>query len=114
MHKTARLPYVQRGAGREERDDLPSAATVLGVEMDGKTFEELLPIIEQARERGAWLVLAGHDIGDGGRQTTRVEMLERLIEYAQDPSTGVWLAPVGEVAAYIEDRRSRMEDRGGK
>ncbi len=80
-------------------------AQLLGVEMDGKEFEELLPAIEQARGQGAWLVLAGHEMGVKGSQTTRLHMLEELIQYAQKPESAIWLATVGEIAAYIQDQR---------
>ncbi len=80
-------------------------AQLTGVESDGKDFDQLLPMIEAARKSGQWLVLAGHDIGEGGRQTTRVAMLRQLISYAQDPANGVWLAPVGEIAKYVHRKR---------
>jgi peptidoglycan/xylan/chitin deacetylase (PgdA/CDA1 family) len=73
-------------------------AQTLGVEMDGKDFAQIRPLLDEARSRGAWLVLAGHDIGDDGRQTTRIAMLDALLPYASDPANGIWLATVGEVA----------------
>lgn len=77
-------------------------AQITGIEMDGKDFEQLLPVIEAARKKGLWVVLAGHEIGDGGFQTTRLDMLRKLVAYAQDPANKLWIAPVGEVARYIE------------
>lgn len=82
-------------------------AQVTGMEMDGKSFAEIEPILEGARAAGQWVVLAGHEIGTSGRQTTRVEMLEQLIPYARDPSNELWLAPVGTVAEYIREQRRR-------
>lgn len=82
-------------------------AMLQGIEMDGKDFEaDILPLVEAAIKDGSWLLLAGHEIGEGGRQTTRVAMLEKLIAYAQDPKNGIWLAPVGTIASYVEDKRS--------
>lgn len=78
-------------------------AQVLGMEMDGKDFEQILPLLEQSRETGGWLVLGGHEIGEGGRQTTRVAMLRKLVPYARDPANGIWLAPVGTVAKYVRE-----------
>jgi len=80
-------------------------AQVLGMEMDGRDFEQLLPVLEQAREARAWLVLAGHEIGREGRQTTRIAMLEKLLPYVADPANGLWVAPVGTVARYIRQQR---------
>lgn len=80
-------------------------AQLTGMEMDGKDFTEILPLIETAKKNHQWLVLAGHEMGESGDQTTRLSMLKLLIEYAQDPKNGVWLAPVGEVSTYISANR---------
>jgi len=88
-----------------ERCDL---AQVLGMEMDGKDFEQVRPLLEQARQDGSWLVLAGHDIGEPGAQTTRVGLLEKLLPYLRDPANGFWTAPMGTVAHAIRQQR-RLE-----
>jgi peptidoglycan/xylan/chitin deacetylase (PgdA/CDA1 family) len=75
------------------------------IEMDGKTFEQLLPMIEEAYKNGVWLVFGGHEIKNEGNQTTRVETIKKLIEYVKDPSHSVWLQPVGTVANYIQEQR---------
>jgi len=80
-------------------------AQLYGMEMDGKDFEQLKPVIEQAVRDGHWLVLAGHEIGEGGSQTTRITMLQKLMEYAQDPGNGIWLAPVGTISRYVLENR---------
>lgn len=100
-------------AGRGWLDETPNdpafcdLAQVQGMEMDGKSFEEMRALVEAARERGQWVVLGGHEIGEQGLQTTRIGMLEQLIPYAQDPANGVWLATVGEAAEYILERRGQ-------
>ena len=80
-------------------------AQLTGMEMDGKNFDQILPLIESAKKNNQWLVLAGHEMGESGVQTTRLEMLKNLIEYASDPANGVWIAPVGAVAKYIKDKK---------
>lgn len=80
-------------------------AQATGVEMDGHDFEQILPIIEKAVETGQWVALAGHEIGRGGQQTTRVAMLEKLMLYANDPTKKIWIAPVGTIAKYINEKR---------
>ena len=80
-------------------------AQLTGVEMDGKDFEEIRMLLETAREQGQWLVLAGHEMGESGPQTTRLAMLEALIQYTADPANGIWLAPVGEVGEYVKAQR---------
>jgi peptidoglycan/xylan/chitin deacetylase (PgdA/CDA1 family) len=104
-------------SGRTWMDEAPNdpsyvdLAQATGIEMDGRDFADLRPVVEAARTAGAWLVLAGHDIGEGGRQTTRVAMLDALLAYAKDPANGIWLAPVGDVADPVgEARASREQD----
>lgn len=77
-------------------------AQLTGMEMDEKDFEQILPLLEAAKETGQWVVLAGHEMGESGEQTTRLAMLKNLLEYAQDPANEVWIAPVGTVAKYIQ------------
>lgn len=98
--------------GRGWLDEGPNApefcdmAQLTGMEMDGKDFDKILPLIKQVQKSGQWLILAGHEMGEEGAQTTRLSMLKNLIEYAQDPANGIWLAPVGEVARYVQTSRS--------
>jgi peptidoglycan-N-acetylglucosamine deacetylase len=96
-----------RGWLDEEANDpaFCDLAQLTGVEMDGKQWDEILPLLERAREAGRWLVLAGHEIGAGGRQTTRTAMLEKLLPHARDRANGLWLAPVGTVTKYVRDQR---------
>ena len=98
-------------SGRGWLDEGPNApqfcdlAQLTGMEMDGKDFNQILPLIENAKKSGAWLVLAGHEMGTSGNQTTRLSMLEKLIEYSQDPKNGIWIAPVGTVAKYVKNQK---------
>jgi peptidoglycan/xylan/chitin deacetylase (PgdA/CDA1 family) len=98
-------------SGRTWQDETPNdpgfcdLAQATGVEMDGRDFEQILPILEKARETGQWVVLAGHEIGQDGQQTTRVTMLEKLMSYANDPANKIWIAPVGTIARHIRERR---------
>ena len=98
-------------SGRGWLDEGPNApqfcdlAQLTGMEMDGKDFDQILPLIENAKKSGAWLVLAGHEMGASGNQTTRLSMLKKLIEYAQNPANGIWIAPIGTVAKYIKGHK---------
>ncbi|MDQ3290345.1 MAG: polysaccharide deacetylase family protein [Bacteroidota bacterium] len=80
-------------------------AQLTGIESDGKDFEEILPLLEEAKKTGKWVVLAGHEMGHSGSQTTRLSMLQKLLEYAQNPANGIWLAPVGTVNQYIQNHK---------
>jgi peptidoglycan-N-acetylglucosamine deacetylase len=80
-------------------------AQLTGIESDGKDFDQVLSLIESAKKNKQWLVFAGHEMNESGIQTTRLPMLKKLLEYAQDPSHGIWIAPVGTVAKYVKDQR---------
>ncbi|AEL24251.1 polysaccharide deacetylase family protein [Cyclobacterium marinum] len=102
-------------SGRGWKDEAPvdpyyaDMAQLTGMEMDNMTFEEILPLIEAARKDRKWLVLAGHENGTEGNQTTYLSMLRKLCEYANDPANGVWIAPVGTVAKYVNEKREEMK-----
>ena len=81
-------------------------ANLMGVELDGKSFEQVKQVMDRVLKDGGWLVFAGHDIGDGGRQTTLASTLRALCEYAQDPAHGIWLDSVGTIARYVNEQRS--------
>ncbi|MBX2874229.1 MAG: polysaccharide deacetylase family protein [Saprospiraceae bacterium] len=78
-----------------------------GISMDGKNFkEDIKPILKRAAINGDWVVLAGHEIGEEGFQTTKVGMLRELMAYVSDPQYGIWMAPVGEIATYVKAQRA--------
>lgn len=103
-------------AGRGWMDEAPAdpyyadLAQLTGMEMDGKSFDELLPLIESASKNGQWLVLAGHDTQDSGNQTTYLTMLRELSQYVNDPKNGVWIAPIGTIAQYVKEKREAIAD----
>lgn len=98
--------WLSEDANHPVRCDL---SQLLGVEMDGKVFAELRPLLDSAIQRGCWLVLAGHEIGgDTGRQTTSTNTLNALCEFAADPRNGLWLETVETIAQHVvKSRRSR-------
>jgi hypothetical protein len=99
-------------AGRGWRDEAANdpafcdPAQLLGMELDGLTFEQLRTLVDAAAEKGTWLVLAGHDIGAEGRQTTRVDTLRAFCEYARDPRSGIWVDTVANVTRYVMEQRT--------
>jgi len=80
-------------------------AQLLAMEADNKSFEQLLDLIQKVKEEGRWLILAGHEMGESGFQTTYLKTLEQFCEYANNPENGIWIDTVGNVAAYILVRR---------
>jgi beta-glucosidase len=76
-----------------------------GMELDGKTFAQVRSLIEKAREKGAWLILAGHEMNVGGLQTSLLPTIEAICIYAADTANGVWLENVHTIASYIKEKR---------
>ena len=80
-------------------------AQLTGMELDGKSFDQILKLIETAKASGQWLVLAGHEINVDGVQTSRLETIEAICKYASDPANGVWIDNVHNIAAYVKEKR---------
>jgi peptidoglycan/xylan/chitin deacetylase (PgdA/CDA1 family) len=85
-------------------------AQLLGMESDGKSYEDLRALIEEAAEGGRWLILAGHEMADAGPQATSLKTLEALARYVADPANGIWVETVGAVAEYVVENRRSSED----
>jgi peptidoglycan/xylan/chitin deacetylase (PgdA/CDA1 family) len=80
-------------------------ARLNGTELDGLSFAEALKLIEAARVQGAWLVFAGHEMDEGGRQTALLPTIDSICRYAADPANGIWLDHVSKIGAYVRDKR---------
>jgi peptidoglycan/xylan/chitin deacetylase (PgdA/CDA1 family) len=73
---------------------------------DHPTLSELVSYCNQALETGSWTVLMFHSIG-GRRLRTRRSVHEKLLDYLKGRS--YWVAPVRDVAAFIDRDRERPE-----
>ena len=80
-------------------------AQLTGMELDGKTFEDIMILIEAARAKGSWLVLAGHEMDTGGPQTSILSTIDSLCRYASDPDNGIWIDHVEKVGRYLRSER---------
>jgi len=78
---------------------------LLGMESDGKSFEQLKALIEQAKEDNSWLILAGHEMDTSGSQTTLLESLDRLCQYMNNPANGIWVDTVENIALHVKNNR---------
>jgi peptidoglycan/xylan/chitin deacetylase (PgdA/CDA1 family) len=83
-------------------------AQLLGVNLDGLCFEEVRPLVDKAAAEGRWLVLAGHEIGEGGFQTTRAATLAALCRHAKDPASGLWVDTVEAISAHVLRQRGKL------
>jgi peptidoglycan/xylan/chitin deacetylase (PgdA/CDA1 family) len=99
-------------AGRGYLDEAPNdpkicdLAQAMGIGADDLSAAEMLALIERAAKRGGWLILAGHEIGRKGFQSTDVAALEAVFRYAKDPANGVWIDTVAAVARYVKKSRA--------
>jgi len=97
--------------GRGWRDEGPNnpvycdLSQLMGIELDGKTFSEIKTLIETARKSKAWLILAGHEINSEGRQTSFISTIDSICKYASDPSNGIWIDNVHNIASYVRKER---------
>jgi peptidoglycan/xylan/chitin deacetylase (PgdA/CDA1 family) len=89
-------------------------AQLLGVNLDGLTFEEVRPSLDKAAAEGRWLVLAGHEIGEGGAQTTLATTVAAICRHARDPANGLWLDTVDAVSAHVLRERGDTPPRAGR
>jgi peptidoglycan/xylan/chitin deacetylase (PgdA/CDA1 family) len=80
-------------------------ANLLGRELDGLDFEQARGLVDQAIQEGSWLILCGHDIGPGGRQTVRTDTLDALCRYVARPESGIWVDTVERIATYVASAR---------
>ncbi len=80
-------------------------AQLTGMELDGKSFDQVKALIESAGKKGQWLILAGHEINNDGRQTSLLSTIEEIIRYAADPANGIWIDNVHNIASYVKEKR---------
>ncbi|HKI89889.1 MAG TPA: glycoside hydrolase family 3 N-terminal domain-containing protein, partial [Draconibacterium sp.] len=101
-------------SGRTWLDEAPNdpvycdMAQITGVELDGKSFDEVKTLIENAKENGSWLVLAGHEMGEGGNQTSLLNTIEAICKYATDPANEIWIDKVHSIAEYVKEKRGDL------
>ena len=84
-------------------------AHLFAVEGDNCSFEQYKVLVDAAIEQGQWLVFAGHEIGEAGRQTTLVPALKELCRYCEDCQDLIWVDTVDKVASHIASLRTRQE-----
>jgi len=74
-------------------------------ELDGKSFEQVLKLIETAKTNGHWLILAGHEMNEEGYQTSQLNTIEAICKFATDSLNGIWINNVHNIASYVKSKR---------
>lgn len=78
---------------------------LFGMELDGKSFDQILALIVAAKTKGQYLILAGHEMSTEGNQTSFLSTIEAICRYAGDPANGIWIDNVHNIASYIKEKR---------
>jgi hypothetical protein len=99
---------VGRGFSEQNFNDpaFCDLAQASGIVSDDLDYIPMVKLISQAATQGAWIIFAGHDIGEKGVQTTDATALAALCKYMQDPANGVWVDTVGRIGEYIQQQRA--------
>ncbi len=99
--------------GRPNNPAFCDMAQLTGVELDGLSVKEAMELIESAKSKGQWLILAGHETGNGAeRQTSLLSTLEAICRYATDPANEVWIDNVHNIATYVMEIRGEASCAG--
>jgi peptidoglycan-N-acetylglucosamine deacetylase len=80
-------------------------AHATSLDADDAPFDKVLGWLQAAEAAGGWVILMSHEVGDGGRQITHADTLERVCEYASDAANGVWIDTVATIGEYIRHQR---------
>jgi len=84
-------------------------AMLQGTSMDGADFEnDIMKLIDDAKQSGSWLLLAGHEIGENTPQTVNISMLEKLMPYLKENKDEIWFGTVSEITNYVKSERKRV------
>jgi len=79
-----------------------------GMELDGKSFERVKSLIGSVKKNGGWLILAGHEMNEGGPQTSLLPTIEEICRYAMDPADSIWIDTVHNIADYVKKERAKI------
>lgn len=85
-------------------------AQLTSLPMDGRTYEQIIEMIEYFRTNNAWIILAGHEVGQLAQYSTDADVLEKLLVYLNEPKNGYWVAPVSKVAELIKAQRDVKQE----
>jgi peptidoglycan/xylan/chitin deacetylase (PgdA/CDA1 family) len=98
---------VGRGAFNETPNDptFCDLAQVGSLDLDDADWGSAKALIDRALAEGAWLIYFGHEVGEGGHQTTRRDTLERLCAHCRPANSGVWIDTVAAIGQYVAGQR---------
>lgn len=97
--------YFKAGRGfRQESFNDPSfcdPAHLCGTEADGRSFEDLAGILDQAVRGNAWVILVMHDVDDASDQGIGCRVLEELCDLLHRRSDEFCVDTVANIAGHL-------------
>jgi len=79
--------------------------------IDNKTADQIIDLIKIAQQKGQWLILTGHEIGNGVGSEDKLisskEMIDSICNFANDPINGIWIDNVKNIVSYIKVNRNK-------
>lgn len=98
---------VGRGFNDERHNDpaFCDLAQVYGRDFDCLEFDAVKKHLDEAIDEGGWLILVGHDVGDGDRQTVLSSTLEQICKHVCSSSPLLWMDTVSAVGEFIGEYR---------
>ena len=66
----------------------------------GKTAEEMIALVEEAKQKNSLLILLFHGVG-GGYLSVDYSEHEKLVKYLSENQEDIWVAPVIDVVGYL-------------
>lgn len=97
-----------RGYNNESPND-PSfcdMSHLMGMNLDGKSFDQIKKTIENAKSSGKWLILVGHETNIVGDGISLLSTIDAICNYALDPANGIWIDNVHNIALYVNSKRA--------
>ncbi len=76
-------------------------AQLFAFDSDCQDFDRFKTLIDAAIADGSWLVFAGHDMTEAGRQTTRLGVLEQVFGYCRQRESDIWVDTIANVASHV-------------
>jgi peptidoglycan/xylan/chitin deacetylase (PgdA/CDA1 family) len=81
-----------------------------GTAFDDMDYIQMVKLIAQAAKQGAWIIFAGHEIGERAFQVTDATALAALCRYMKDPANGIWVDTVKRVGRYVQQQRGKHHE----
>lgn len=75
--------------------------------INGETGAQLIALVQQAQQKHALLVFLFHGVGGGHPLNVSRGAHKQLLAYLHQHEAGIWVAPMVEVAAHVQQAQSR-------